>query len=184
MTIREAQQLGRNTLTNSPSAALDTDCFLQFILSGDKTHLLAHSSDELTEKQFSSFNKALSLRTTGLPVAYITGHKEFYGIDFIVTPDVLIPKPDTETLVEQALEVLKERQNAKHILTVCDMCTGSGCVGLATLFECAAQKIFLYEKIPTFTLADISDRALDIARKNAFHAQDSYTGNANTSSSA
>jgi len=92
MTIREAQQLGRSSLTKSPSAALDTDCFLQFILSCDKTHLLLHSDDKLSDLESASLHKALSLRNTGLPVAYITGHKEFYGIDFIVTPDVLIPK--------------------------------------------------------------------------------------------
>jgi release factor glutamine methyltransferase len=174
MTIREAQQLGRSTLTKSPSAALDADCFLQFILSCDKTHLLSHSNDELTEKQLASLNKALTLRNTGLPVAYITGHKEFYGIDFVVTPDVLIPKPDTEILVEETLSALKEKANATHILTLCDMCTGSGCVGIAILYESVSQKIFASEKIPMMTLVDISDKALDIARKNVLHAVESY----------
>lgn len=175
MTIREAQQLGRKTLTQSPSAALDADCFLQFILSCDKTYLLMHCDDELTGHQQSQFNKALSLRTTGLPVAYITGHKEFYGIDFIVTPDVLIPKPDTEILVEQTLLVMQEKADAaasgaphaNHILTVCDMCTGSGCVALAVLHETVAQKMFGTHETPAFVLTDISDKALDIARQNA-----------------
>lgn len=198
MTIREAQQLGRSTLTNSPTAALDADCFLQFILSCDKTHLLMHCDDTLTQHQEDSFNKAIQLRTTGLPVAYITGHKEFYGIDFIVTPDVLIPKPDTEILVEQALSFLQDKSagthrtgaaseksalsNSKHILTICDMCTGSGCIGLSLLHQCAEQKLFDSYEMPAITLADISDRALDIARKNLDHVAEQVTANTNISS--
>jgi len=174
MTIREAQQLGRSSLTKSPSAALDTDCFLQFILSCDKTHLLLHSDDKLSDLESASLHKALSLRNTGLPVAYITGHKEFYGIDFIVTPDVLIPKPDTEILVEAAIAAVKEKANVNHILTLCDMCTGSGCIGISVLYECVAKKIISSEKMPMLTLADISDKALDIARKNILHATESY----------
>lgn len=179
MTIREAQQLGRNTLTNSPTAALDTDCFLQFILSCDKTHLLLNSTNELTEKQLVSFHTALSLRNTGLPVAYITGHKEFYGIDFMVTPDVLIPKPDTEILVEETINALKDKAKATHILTLCDMCTGSGCIGLTVLYESIAQKIFSSEKTPMLTLVDISDKALAIAKENILHATESYANNSN-----
>ncbi len=169
MTLKEARQYGKKTLLHSPSPALDTDVFLLDILGCDKTFLLLHADDNLSDEDFFKLDQMLKKRQTGLPVAYITGHKEFYGIDFFVTPDVLIPKPDTEILVEETLNVLADKAASSNILTVCDMCTGSGCVGLSVLKNCIEEELFPLEKIPAFFLADISKKALDVAKKNIEH---------------
>lgn len=87
--------------------ALDADCLLAHVLGKDRSFLLAHDEIELSAAQERAFFNAVNRRATGVPVAYITGHKEFFGFDFKVTPDVLIPKPDTELLVERALCELK-----------------------------------------------------------------------------
>lgn len=158
---------------HSPSAELDADVLLQFVLAKDKTYILFHRDEEVSAQDEDTFLSYIQVRCTGLPVAYITGHKEFFGIDFLVTPDVLIPKPDTEILVEEALNVLWEKSdgNSNNIQTVCDMCTGSGCVGLSILNSCYEQKIFPDDKMPSVTLADISEKALNIARKNALREE-------------
>ena len=170
MKIRELRTEGISILkASSPSPELDVDCILQYVLACDRTHILFHRDDEVTDEQKNQFFSCIQARRTGLPVAYITGTKEFFGYDFLVTPDVLIPKPDTELLVEKALEVINEKTSGKsRMLTVCDMCTGSGCVGLSILKACADRNIIL-------VMADISDRALDIARQNASRLLDSRT---------
>ena len=94
-----------------------------------------NNTTELTSEQSAWLAEAVEKRKTGLPVAYITGHKEFYGYDFTVTPSVLIPKPDTEILVEKALDEIISKMDAHPdiVLSICDMCTGSGCIGLSVL---------------------------------------------------
>lgn len=179
MTIQQAKIYGKSELTSSPTPELDTAVLLQHITGFDKTHLLLNRDYELTQKQEADFLTAIEKRKTGLPVAYITGHKEFFGLDFYVTPDVLIPKPDTELLVELALDALEDKFRAKPdaIPTVCDMCTGSGCVGLSiakTLADKAGEKKettdgtdYTDSRRLSFTLVDISEKALAVARKNA-----------------
>ena len=164
MNIQEARSYGKGKLEDSsPTAQLDADCILQEILGCDKAFLLFHRETVLTNEQETRFLKAMEKRLTGLPIAYITGHKEFYGRDFTVTPDVLIPKPDTELLVENALNFIKEKHSGNKDLSICDMCTGSGCVGLSILAEC--RDTFLYSTLPHLTLCDISTEALEIAQK-------------------
>ena len=166
MTIQQAKIFGKNELTSSPTPELDVAVLLQHITGFDKTHLLLNRDYELTAEQEADFLSAIEKRKTGFPVAYITGHKEFFGLDFYVTPDVLIPKPDTELLVELALDALEDKFRAKPgmIPTVCDMCTGSGCVGISVVKAFAEKN---QENLPKFTLVDISEKALDVARKNA-----------------
>lgn len=172
MTIQQIRNKAIELLKKtSPSAELDADVLLQSILNCDKTFLLFHRETELSAEQESVFNSCIEKRITGLPVAYITGHKEFYGIDFLVNPNVLIPKPDTEILVEETLKILEDKAAAENsdsrIITICDMCTGSGCVGLTVLNQCEEQKIFSRENLPSVLLADISDKALSTAQQNA-----------------
>ena len=179
MTIQQAKIYGKSELTSSPTPELDTAVLLQHITGFDKTHLLLNRDYELNAEQNAEFLTAIEKRKTGLPVAYITGHKEFFGLDFYVTPDVLIPKPDTELLVELALDALEDKFRAKPdaIPTVCDMCTGSGCVGLSiakTLADKAGEKKettdytdYTDSRRLSFTLVDISEKALAVARKNA-----------------
>ncbi|WP_407424988.1 peptide chain release factor N(5)-glutamine methyltransferase [Treponema sp.] len=176
MTVQEAKLYGKSNLSVSPTPVLDTDVLLQHITGLDKTHLLLERARKLLPEQETAFLAAIEKRKTGLPVAYITGHKEFFGLDFYVTPDVLIPKPDTELLVELALDALEDkfRANTEKIPTVCDMCTGSGCVGLSILKTLADKSKDSEEnKFSTFnfqlsiSLVDISEKALDVARINA-----------------
>ncbi|MBR1910984.1 MAG: peptide chain release factor N(5)-glutamine methyltransferase [Treponema sp.] len=169
MTIRELRASGIQALSaSSPSPELDADCLLQYVLACDKTHILFHGEEAVAPEQAEQFSSYIQARKTGLPVAYLTGSKEFFGYDFFVTPDVLIPKPDTEMLVEKALEAIKEKTlHKERILTICDMCTGSGCVGLSILKACTDMHLVRQEFLPALTMADISDKALSIARQNA-----------------
>ncbi len=170
MNIQEALQFGKNQLESSPSPLLDCQVFLQHILNCDKTFLIFHREKILTTEEEKIYIDYINRRKTGLPVAYITGHKEFYGYDFLVTPDVLIPKPDTEILVEKALEIIAEKYHTmKSPVTVCDMCTGSGCIGLTILKSCLDQKITMEHHLPILTLVDISEKALGMAKKNYIH---------------
>ncbi|MCI6366352.1 MAG: hypothetical protein MR911_07645, partial [Spirochaetia bacterium] len=131
---------------------------LEHCLKQNKTWILLHPSEELNTEQFAWLTEAVAARSTGLPVAYITGHKEFYGLDFIVSPAVLIPKPDTEILVENAIDRIKDKMYAhpESILMVCDMCTGSGCIGLSVLRSLLDDSDLDRSMIPHFTLVDIS----------------------------
>ena len=192
MTIKSARDEAIKKLTNSPTAPLDADLLLSHTIKCSKSFLLAHRNDDLTAAQYGAFMSAIEKRKTGLALAYITGHKEFYKLDFIVTQDVLVPKPDTETLVENAVESIKEivrnktASTAKAVraaeaakknvqtteqnegmqtddtLRIADICTGSGCVGIATARELNECGIFC-----ELTLTDISSRALEVAKQNA-----------------
>ena len=188
MTIREAKRLARAALTQkdatffyaggviraersgdsrfipSPTPDLDINCILCSILNVDKTYLLTHSQNELTETQLENLASAVSKRRTGLPIAYITGVKEFYGRDFCVSPAVLIPKPDTEILVERAAEIILQ---SVQTVKLCDMCAGSGCVGLAVFLAVKENPQTDLCKIESVCLADISEAALEIAKLNA-----------------
>ena len=148
----------------SPSPELDVQVLLSHALKYDKTQLLLFAENHIPEDKLAWLNKAIGLRKTGLPVAYITGVKEFYGYDFFVTPDVLIPKPDTEVLVERAMELIIE---AARPLKILDMCTGSGCIGLSVMKTLYALEKVPVENLPQMTLVDISEPALAIAKKNA-----------------
>lgn len=170
MEIREFKSWAKKHLSSSPSAALDVSVLLEFFLGKDKTWILLHEKDELSAEQFSKLSDAVFARKTGLPVAYITGRKEFYGYDFFVTPDVLIPKPDTEILVESAILKITEKINEEGkngISSICDICTGSGCVGLSVIKSLSERNEIPSAKLPELTLSDISSAALLIAEKNA-----------------
>lgn len=172
----------------SSTPSLDVEILLCHFLSLDKTHLLLNQNQEIPVNKLELLEDAVKKRQTGLPIAYITNHKEFYGYDFYVTPDVLIPKPDTEILVEKAVLFLEEKilANPDRILTVCDMCTGSGCIGISVLKSLYQDKKIPLERLPKFTLVDISQKALDIAKKNADSLLDaekpSYAADSNSGS--
>ncbi len=180
MNLSQARKFGRQLLEKSPTPDLDTDCLLEDLLKCDRTFLLFHGEFKLTAVQEEDFIKKIGMRKTGLPIAYITGHKEFFGLDFLVTPSVLIPKPDTELLVENAILAVKKirGKNPDGKITICDLCTGSGCVGLSifkTLIENLPGKKSDDPAIPSLTLSDISQDALEIAEKNISHlGLDSY----------
>jgi release factor glutamine methyltransferase len=155
MDIRSARRETISQLVSSPTPALDTDVILEYITGKSKSYFISHCDDMLTGQQLAALHDAVSLRQTGLPVAYITGHREFYGLDFCVTRDVLIPKPDTELMVEHVLAYLSGRSGIR----AADVCTGSGCIGVSVMHES--------HSLASLAMTDISAAALDIARKNA-----------------
>ena len=165
ITIRQFKNNASKELEGfTPSPELDVQVLLSHALKYDKTQLLLFAENHIPDDKLEWLNKAIGLRKTGLPVAYITGVKEFYGYDFFVTPDVLIPKPDTEVLVERAMELIIQ---AARPLRILDMCTGSGCIGLSVMKTLYALEKVPVENLPQMTLVDISEQALAIAKKNA-----------------
>ena len=178
MTIREYKKHIIDSLKTSASPQLDAEVLLCHFLNLNKTQLLMKQNEELADDVKPKLDDAVSRRAAGLPIAYITGHKEFYGYDFIVTPAVLIPKPDTEILVERAVDVILSMMDARgeNLLTVCDMCTGSGCIAIAVAKTLLEDERVPPEQLPKFTLADISEPALDIAQRNAEALLGQYGG--------
>ena len=169
MTLQELKsKITKDLSQTSPSPKLDAEVLLSYCLGFSKTDLLLKRDYEVPTDKEAWLNDAVSRRAAGLPIAYITGHKEFYGYDFIVTPDVLIPKPDTEILVERAVDVILSMMDARgeNLLTVCDMCTGSGCIAVAVAKTLLEDERVPAEQLPKFTLGDISEAALDVARRN------------------
>lgn len=160
---------------------LDADLILCHVLGVSRTWLFLHNDDVLTPEQETAFDLALKKRLGGLPVAYITGEKEFYGRTFFVTQDVLIPKPDTELLVEKAVAYAKVALSAGRVCEAdvgseagrgansgrqfwfADICTGSGCIAISVLAELAGD-VFAHIHADA---TDISAAALAVARKNA-----------------
>lgn len=116
--------------------------------------LIAHDTDALSAEQAAAFDALLARRLAGEPVAYLTGSREFFGRPFVVTPDVLIPRPDTELLVEQALARIPSGQ----AMDVLDLGTGSGCIAITLALERPQARV---------TAVDRSAAALAIARHNA-----------------
>lgn len=164
MTIQDLKNNAVQSFTESgsPTPFLDADCLLQFLFNKDKTWVLLHRNENVAPELETAFAKLVEKRKTGLPVAYITGKKEFYGIDYYVTQDVLIPKPDTEILVEKAVEKISACR--KESVKIIDVCSGSGCVGLSTLKElennAGSDRVHL-------TMTDLSKAALMVTEKNA-----------------
>src|SRR5215813_5674376 len=105
MTLREALSaaITRLTAESVPSPRLNAELLLMFTLGCDRAYLFAHPERELTGEENSRYDEALTQRSRGVPTQYITGHQEFWGLDLIVSPAVLIPRPETEHLIEVVL---------------------------------------------------------------------------------
>lgn len=146
-----------------PSPRLNAESLLMFTLNVDRAHLFAHPERELSAEEQARYEAALDERARGVPTQYITGHQEFWGMDLIVSPAVLIPRPETEHVIETVLELAPVEQagqeNPKRIL---DVGTGSGCIALALAKEFPRAEIHA---------TDISAAALEIARANAARHQ-------------
>ncbi|MFH1173226.1 MAG: peptide chain release factor N(5)-glutamine methyltransferase [bacterium] len=155
ITIRQALIEATKQLKQAKidSSALDADVLLSYLLKKHKAYLYTYPEKELTNKQKREYGQLIKKRAARMPTAYLTGHKDFYGLDFKVNKNVLIPRPFTESLVEQ---VIKEVGNKKIIIA--DIGTGSGCIAIA-----------LKKHLPQATVyaTDISPKALVVAQKNA-----------------
>ncbi len=151
--------VSRLTVAQVPSPQMNAELLLRFVLSCDRAYLFAHPERELTPDEHSRYKAALAERARGVPAQYITGHQEFWGMDLIVTPAVLIPRPETEHIIET---VLKSEASARDRLRIADVGTGSGCIALALAKELPNAEIHA---------TDSSLQALEIARANAARHQ-------------
>ena len=155
-------EFAKKKFVASPTPQLDVDVFLEELLECDRTFILTHRDFIISQELLEKLIYWCCMRRTGFPVAYITGKKEFFGRQFFVTPSVLIPKPDTELLVELALNFLKQKKNA----ALCDMCTGSGCIALSIFCEMDESGCSPADFFTDFVMGDISAAALKVAGKN------------------
>lgn len=149
---------GRLAHEEQKSALLDAQVLLGHVLDVDRATLYTYPERVLTSEQEQQFFQLIERRERGEPVAYLTGHKEFYGLDFFVDRRVLIPRPETELLVEVALNIIRKRLNAGRIPIVADIGTGSGAIPIALAVE--------EPRLPYLYASDISTEALAVARLN------------------
>lgn len=160
MNIQQALQHARQTLSarDEPeageSADIDAQVLLSHVLQCNSAHLIAWPEKELDETQAASYLQLIQQRKEGFPVAHLTGQREFWSLDFSVDNSTLIPRPETETLVEFILEKFGDRKNLKLL----DLGTGTGAIAIAIASEKPAWQIFA---------SDVSEQALKLATKNS-----------------
>lgn len=154
MRLRALKAEGRRVLEEAAIEDVSSEAVIYARLATGYSPIeqIIHSEDEVDEEQARIFFECIEKRKSAIPSAYITGEKEFYGRIFKVTPSVLIPRPDTETLAEEGVKFMKNRKG-----TILDLCTGSGCVGITVAAETGCQAV----------LSDISQEALQVAAENA-----------------
>jgi len=142
------------------SARLDAELILAHTLRQPRTYLHAHGDDTLSSKHADIAGARLQLRLNRTPIAYIIGHKEFYGRRFKTTPSALIPRPESETIISELAKILPENASSLRLI---DIGTGTGCLGITAKLEWPALDV---------TLIDNSVHALNLAKENAelFHA--------------
>jgi release factor glutamine methyltransferase len=162
LTIRAALAYGQGQLGASASPALDARLLLEHVLQVEHAYLIAHPERQLAARQEATFRRLVRRAALREPIPYLTGWAPFYGRRFRVSPAVLIPRPDTEFLVEQALAWLGDRSGAaggrQGAPLVVDVGTGSGCVAITLALESSLERI---------AAVDVSATALSIARQNA-----------------
>lgn len=185
MTIQEAILIGTKKLKNlnaSTSSSLDAEVLLSFALNKPKTYLITHANKKLSKKYIQTYIRLLNQRTKGKPVAYLTGHKEFFGLDFKVNKNVLIPRPETEELVELAINKITSSSFSRpRILRIVDIGTGSGniiiSIARSMMTKPTSRTGRQANKRPLrsakaghameYFASDISKQALAVAKKNA-----------------
>jgi release factor glutamine methyltransferase len=155
--------IARLTAQQVPSPRLNTELLLMFVLNCDRAYLHAHPERELTSDESAGYESTLTERARGVPAQYISGHQEFWGMDFIVTSVVLIPRPETEHVIETVLALVAEiggQECPPHTspVRIADVGTGSGAIAIALAKELPSAEIYA---------TDISTAALEIARANA-----------------
>jgi release factor glutamine methyltransferase len=155
LNLKQALRLAREILSQNgvEDAPLEGELLLRHTLSIDRVQLYIDLEKELTPRQEGAFRRLLERRLSGEPSAYITGHREFYGLDFRVNPSVLIPRPESELLVETALAIARNYP----ISIIADIGTGSGAIAVSLAFNLPQAKIYA---------TDISAAALGVALAN------------------
>ncbi|MCI0354267.1 MAG: peptide chain release factor N(5)-glutamine methyltransferase [Acidobacteria bacterium] len=159
MPLRQALNSGIEKLEAARvgSPRMNAEVLLMFVLACDRAYLYAHPERELTAEEAARYEDALAERARGKPSQYITGHQEFWGWDLIVSPAVLIPRPETEHVVETVLDLVRVSDPSAR-LRIVDVGTGSGCIALALAKELPRAEVHAL---------DISPAALEIARANS-----------------
>ncbi len=153
----------QDILTGTKIPRLDAEVLAAFILRRPRASLLAHPEIKFTTRQAANFKRLAARRYRGQPLAYLTGQREFYGLNFSVSPAVLVPRPETELLVERALKVISQ---AEGRLIMLDIGTGSGAIAVSTAFYARRQQALNYRRLQIFAI-DISAAALKIAQANS-----------------
>lgn len=153
-TIGELLREGALALSDGDSPRLDAELLLCHLLKKPRSHLFAWPDKAVTDDTVADFHALITRRAAGVPVAHLTGSREFWSLELNVSADTLVPRPDTELLVELALNEIRERS----IRSVLDLGTGSGAIALALAHECPQLAV---------TATDASEAALVIARSNA-----------------
>lgn len=154
--ISEILQSATKTLQQSGIAEprREANSLLAFALNKNKTFLIAHPEYELNDSEEKHFQQLIVRRANREPFQHITGKQEFYGLDFEVNSDVLIPRPETELIVENAIEILQKIEKPRF----CEVGTGSGCISISILHNASKA---------TAIGLDVSEKALKITRRNA-----------------
>ena len=152
LAIKEGAAILREA--NVEDARREATSLLAHLLNRDRAFLIAHSEDFLPHQQYQTFRDLIARRARGEPLQYITGHREFFGLDFDISPAVLIPRPETELIVEAAIELCRDDSAP----AIADIGTGSGCIAISILHELKTA-----EAVAT----DISPAALEVAQRNA-----------------
>ena len=152
MTVREAISHGSSVLKNAgiESPSLDVSLLLAYLLNTTRTELIGTGPQSISTQEHKTFQELLERRINGECVAYIIGKKEFFGLEFLVNPSVLVPRPDTEILVSVSIE--------KKSTRILDLCTGSGAVAITLKHEMPNLEVHA---------TDISAEALETAKTNA-----------------
>lgn len=145
--------MDRLTAAQVGSPRLNAEILLLFVLGCDRAYFFAHPERELTPGEQSRYEDLVAQRASGIPAQYITGHQEFWGMDFIVSPAVLIPRPETEHVIETVLPLIQPVEQPRIV----DVGTGSGCIAIVLAKELPQAEIHA---------TDISPVALEIARAN------------------
>jgi len=166
--LKEAATILENA--GVPEARREAGSLLSFVLAKDRTFLISHAEDQVSDDSFERFREFIERRAAGEPLQYITGVQDFFGREFRVTPDVLIPRPETELLVEAALE----KVGASAPL-VCDVGTGSGCIAVTLLCELPDSCAVAVDKsTAALEIAGLNARNHSVADRAAFLVSDCF----------
>ncbi len=163
MNIEEAlkEAIDKLNMNKVNESTLKARMLLAFVLDKEKEYLVIHNKDEVEERLLSPYFKYIDEVIEGKPIQYITKHQEFMGLDFYVNENVLIPQPDTESLVEEVIklaDIVRSRINPSENVKILDMCTGSGAIAVSLAEFIRKSEI---------TAVDISKLALKVAEYNA-----------------
>jgi release factor glutamine methyltransferase len=162
MTIQEILKNAIKKLSDKKikSARLDAEIILSYVLKKSKEWIYANFEKEISKTNYQKFQKLINQRIKLIPVAYIIEKKEFYGLDFLVNKNVLVPRPETEIMVEKVLEEIKNQKSKVKIL---EIGTGSGCITISIIKKLTANR----KQLTFFYASDISANALKIAKENS-----------------